>query len=94
MLRQPQRNTLLMLRALNSNQPASLLIRHAQLMPSAAGVVSFGGSRMFATKKDGEEQSLEENEEKPKRGRPKKVASTETDADLPKKTRKSRVTKA
>lgn len=81
MLRQPQKTTLLLLRAFNQNVPASILLRHAQLVPSTTGFVSYGSSRMFTTKKDDEKAPDVESTEKPKRVRKTKEISAETEAD-------------
>ena len=92
MLRQPQRNTMLMLRAFNQNN--NVKFTQMIMQPSQATTVTFSGSRMFATKKA--DKTDAEVEEKPKKaGRPKKVVTTsETEGDLPvKKARKPRVTK-
>lgn len=58
-----------------------MLLRHAQLVPSTTGVVSYGCSRMFTTKKDDEKAPDVESTEKPKRVRKTKEVSAETEAD-------------
>jgi len=58
-----------------------MLIRHAQLVPSTIGFVSFGSSRMFTTKKDDEKDPKVQSTEKTKRVRKTKEVSAETEAD-------------
>lgn len=58
-----------------------MLLRHAQLVPSMTGIVSYGSSRMFTTKRDDEKDPEVQSTEKPKRVRKTKEVSAETEAD-------------
>lgn len=101
MLRQPQRTTLLMLRAFNNQNP-HLLLKSSQCfgLPVSTMAPHTAGSRMFSTKNDKDADITEAEKPAPKKRAPRaKKATTEAvkvaEGDLPvKKERKPRVTKA